>query len=91
MEEMRKGFYEYKVEYWDEFGDEDHPDGQMVIHYGICYASTFAKAVKKIEKSYDYIENIEVHGVEPSGCYDLKFDPYFLAGKALEKGVYCNV
>ena len=86
---MEKGFFEYKVEWFDEFNtDEKHPHGQLVISKGVCYASTYAKAVKKIEKDYSMIENITINGLEPSFCFDIKHDPYKLDGEVLKGGKY---
>lgn len=62
MEEY--GFFEYKIEYWDEI------QKKMTTACGVTYASTFTEAVDKIEQYYDKIEDITIFSLEPYSVYE---------------------
>ena len=68
---MENGFFEYKVEYFDEFLiNEQHPYGKMKTVYGVTCAATYAEAICNIEKYYDGIEKINIAGLEPFSAYE---------------------
>ena len=62
MEEY--GFYEYKVEYWDEI------QKKMTAACGVVCAKSFSEAMNNIEDYYDSIVNVNLFGLEPFSVYE---------------------
>ena len=60
----KKGFFEYKCEFWDVETSE------MEKIQGVVYADSYANAVYELEHYYDMIENLELHGIESCNVYE---------------------
>lgn len=69
MEDRLYSPYEYIAKVWNDLTNKED------VYYGVCFAKTYPKAMKKIYKQYgEYITEITIAANEDSTVYEFNDD-----------------